>query len=337
MKMQTILMAGLAASVGTQVADAIQPPADDSPPPPSLQGPVNPAVEAVPERAVERLEVENHAAPEVMPGFLGISVAEVPEMLAAHLDLPKDQGVLVRIVGPGSPAEKAGLRLHDIVLEVADQPVAFHQDLLGIVTRHQAGDVLKIKVSRKGIIEVFEATLDARPQAGNPFPGADPRVGQLNLGPGDLFFDDLPQDHAGRIRDMIEQNLRALRDPGGMLDDDAFQGAFQNMREQMERLLAEPKPFGPLDEDGGFGNMRMNAGATVRLMDDQGSIELKAVNESKEVTVRDLQNEIIWTGPWDTDQDKAAAPDEIRERIERLNIEGFHEGNGLKLQFFRNR
>jgi serine protease Do len=297
----------------------------------------NPAANEARERDVDIPLADPQPAPEAMPGFLGISVAEVPDMLAAHLDLPKDTGVLVRIVGPGSPAEKAGLRLHDIVLEVADRPVSSHQDLLGIVGEHRAGDDLKIKVSRKGDIEFFHATLDARPELANPAPGADPRIGQLNLGPKDLFFEDLPQDHAARIRGMIEQNLRALRDPGGMLDDDAFQGAFQNMREQMERLLAEPKPFGPLDEDGGFGNLRMNAGATVRLMDDQGSIELKAVNESKEVTVRDMQNDIIWTGPWDTEQDKAAAPDEIRERIERLNIEGFHEGNGLRLQFFRNR
>jgi hypothetical protein len=66
-------------------------------------------------------------------------------------------------------------------------------------------------------------------------------------------------------------------------------------------------------------------------MDDQGSIELKAVDGGKEITVRDPQDQIIWSGPWDTEQDKAAAPDDVRQRIERLNFDG--QGNGLRLQF----
>ena len=70
--------------------------------------------------------------------------------------------------------------------------------------------------------------------------------------------------------------------------------------------------------------------STIRMMDDKGSVEIKSTGEATEVTVRDKANEIIWSGPWDTEQDKAAAPDEVRERIEKRNI-----GGGLKLQFNR--
>jgi len=340
MKMQTIPMACLAVLLAIPAARAIQPPADDSPAPPSLEQRDMPLVPREVADDQEALAGEPPAVlgdrPAAKPGFLGINVGEIPEMLGAHLDVPDGQGVLVRVIAPGSSAEKAGMQMHDVILKIADQPVVSHHDVLNLVSKHQSGDKLKIDVLRKGDRHTLEAVLDPRPDdLGRPGIEMGGMMGRGGVD--DFFFDELPQDHAARIRGMIERNLRALRDPGGVLEDEVFQDAFHGMREQMERLLADPKPFEPLDENGGFGNIRMNAGATVRLMDEQGSIELKVVDGSKEVSVRDIDHEIIWTGPWDTDQDKAAAPDDIRERIERLNIEGFQQGNGLRLQFFQDR
>jgi hypothetical protein len=65
-------------------------------------------------------------------------------------------------------------------------------------------------------------------------------------------------------------------------------------------------------------------------MDDQGSIELKSNEGGKEITVRDKDQNITWTGPWDTDQDKAAAPDDVRKRVERLDFDS--GANGLRLR-----
>lgn len=334
MKTRNSLTAALVTCLAAHPAHAIQPPADDAPPPPPLA-----AGETMPKPPNRPAEDEPQARempahPEPGSGYLGLSVAPIPELLGAHLEVPENEGVLVRIVAPGSPAANAGIQVHDVLLEVDGRAITSHDDLLGIVNEHHAGDTLAVTVLRKGQTIDLKATLVARPDVHPPL---EPRMGAFPLAPEDLFFDDLPDDHAARIRGMIEQNLRALRDPGGMFDDEVFQGAFDNMREQMERLLAEPKPFGPLDDRGGIHNLRMNTGTTVRLMDDEGSIELKIADGSKEVTVRDLQNEVLWTGPWDTDQDKASAPDGIRKRVERLNIDGFDQDNGLQLQFFRNR
>jgi hypothetical protein len=67
-------------------------------------------------------------------------------------------------------------------------------------------------------------------------------------------------------------------------------------------------------------------------MDEQGSIELKSTDGSKEVTIRDKENNITWTGPWDTEQDRAAAPDDVRQRVERLNLDTRIQGNGIHLR-----
>jgi membrane-associated protease RseP (regulator of RpoE activity) len=268
------------------------------------------------------------AANEPRPGFLGVMVDDVPESLAAHLEIPNGQGALVRQITPGSPAEKAGLQVHDILLKAAGKPVNGGPSVSEIVASKNAGEELEVELLRKGEKQQLRIVLDARPAG---------LMGQAGPGFDDAFLENLPQDQAARIRDMIERNLRAMRDPGGLAEDDVFQDAFRGMREQMEQMLNDAQAFevpAAPEEAGGFGRMRMNVGATVRLMDNEGSVEIKSVDGGKEVVVRDKANETIWAGPWDTPQDKAAAPDDIRARIERLNIEGFEGGNGLKLRMF---
>jgi hypothetical protein len=59
---------------------------------------------------------------------------------------------------------------------------------------------------------------------------------------------------------------------------------------------------------------------------------VKSSDGSKEVTVRDAQDNVIWTGPWDTEQDKAAAPAEVRKRVDSLNLDTTFKGGGLRFQ-----
>ncbi|MEY3895568.1 MAG: hypothetical protein RLZZ214_1087, partial [Verrucomicrobiota bacterium] len=80
------------------------------------------------------------------------------------------------------------------------------------------------------------------------------------------------------------------------------------------------------------GKVELQGGATIRMNDAQGSVEVKSTEGSKEVTIRDKQNNVVWNGPWDTAQDKQAAPADVRQRVESLNIDGSFKGPGLRLQ-----
>ena len=66
-------------------------------------------------------------------------------------------------------------------------------------------------------------------------------------------------------------------------------------------------------------------------MDDQGSVEVKTTDDSKEVTISDQNGKVTWSGPWDTAQDQAAAPEEIRKRVESLNLSTKISGGGLHM------
>jgi hypothetical protein len=76
----------------------------------------------------------------------------------------------------------------------------------------------------------------------------------------------------------------------------------------------------------------VEAASSIRLRDDQGSIEMNLSNGSREGRVFDNEGKLLWEGPYDTEQDKAAVPDGIRERIERLNFDIGGKGNRMELR-----
>ncbi|WP_347244408.1 PDZ domain-containing protein [Thermogutta sp.] len=113
--------------------------------------------------------------------WIGVVVEEVPEALRAHLDLPKEQGLLVTSVAKDSPAEKAGIKLHDILLEASGKPLATPNDLVSVV-QEKKDQPIEIKLFRKGKTETVKVTPAPRPSGAwefpPPFPGtfADPKA-----------------------------------------------------------------------------------------------------------------------------------------------------------------
>jgi len=79
---------------------------------------------------------------------LGIRVAPLTPELARELRAQGDQGVVVVGVTEDGPAEKAGIRRGDLILEVNLSPVTKVDDLAAAVTRLKAGDIVNLRVRR---------------------------------------------------------------------------------------------------------------------------------------------------------------------------------------------
>lgn len=113
--------------------------------------------------------------------WIGVVVEEVPEVLRAQVDLPEDQGLLVTSVAKDSPAEKAGIKVHDILLEAAGKPLTKPGDLVDVV-QEKKDKPIEIKVLRKGKTQTVQVTPEPRPSGAwefpPPFPGtfADPKA-----------------------------------------------------------------------------------------------------------------------------------------------------------------
>jgi serine protease Do len=78
---------------------------------------------AIPSGVVRRIYQQLRKQGHVHREEIGASVQTITPTLAAGLGLPQDYGVIVSDVAPGGPAEKAGLKVQDIVLTLDKRPV----------------------------------------------------------------------------------------------------------------------------------------------------------------------------------------------------------------------
>lgn len=305
----TTITAGLAVMLAAR-ANAIEAPADNAPPPPMA--------ETAP-------GADRGFKPEAMAGtaYLGVVTSPLPDMLAAHLRVKPDEGIIVRSVMPDGPAAKAGVSIHDVITGVGGQSIGTPEDLSRMVTAHKPGEAIHLDLIHEGRLAGTDVTLGTRPAE---LAGFETRpLDELKL-------DGIPEEFAQRVRDMIQGNLGRLDmrfGEGGELEaGPRLNEAMRDMKLRMEQAMEELDVGGIKDK----GRIDIQQGATIRMLDGQGSIELKSQNGGKEVTIRDKDNKITWSGPWDTEQDKAAAPDDVRVRVERLNLDTTFEGNGLRLR-----
>ncbi|HZZ71144.1 MAG TPA: YidC/Oxa1 family insertase periplasmic-domain containing protein [Pirellulales bacterium] len=109
--------------------------------------------------AIERVELNDphyHDIDDQSAGYLGEF---------APTDADQAGGAVLNAVGPGTPAEKAGLKPGDIVSAVAGQPVATAAAFVAAIDRAHPGDALKLSVlhGKQQPAEDLTATLTRRP------------------------------------------------------------------------------------------------------------------------------------------------------------------------------
>ncbi len=93
----------------------------------------------------------------VSRGYLGIYIQEITAEMAKNLKLPVNRGVIVTRVERNSPAEKAGLRVDDIIVEFNGKRIEHINDLTVAVSTTPPGSTVKIKVIRSGSLKEITA------------------------------------------------------------------------------------------------------------------------------------------------------------------------------------
>ncbi len=101
----------------------------------------------------------------VSRGYLGIRIDNVDPKIAQALGLKDSKGALVQSVEPGQPAEKAGLKKGDVVVEYNGTRIEDQSQLLDLVGQSSPNSRAKLKVIRDGKEMSFTATLMQRPDA----------------------------------------------------------------------------------------------------------------------------------------------------------------------------
>jgi S1-C subfamily serine protease len=99
----------------------------------------------------------------VSRGFLGINVVDVTPSVAATFDLPVDRGVGVAEITQGSPADKVGLRVGDIIVRLGEVTINSSGDLTQALTKYRADDKVTVVFYRDSQQQQTEVTLTTRP------------------------------------------------------------------------------------------------------------------------------------------------------------------------------
>ncbi len=99
----------------------------------------------------------------VKRGYIGVIPAPLTEEAAKSLGLSNPEGVLLGSIEKDGPAEKAGLKVGDIIQNISDKKISTFQDLIGIVTATEIGKTLKITVWREKKNISFWVTVKERP------------------------------------------------------------------------------------------------------------------------------------------------------------------------------
>jgi serine protease Do len=79
---------------------------------------------------------------------VGIAPARVARQLRRAVGLPERDGLLVRVVEDGGPADRAGLRTGDLVVEAGGRPVTDADELYEVLDQVGEGQTLTLRVVR---------------------------------------------------------------------------------------------------------------------------------------------------------------------------------------------
>ncbi|MDO9527795.1 MAG: DegQ family serine endoprotease [Syntrophales bacterium] len=98
----------------------------------------------------------------VVRGWLGVSVQEITEDIAKNLGLKDAKGVLVNDVFKGDPADRAGVKTGDIILEVGGKKIKDTHELLRIVATLSVGKKVELKILSNGKEKVLQIVVAER-------------------------------------------------------------------------------------------------------------------------------------------------------------------------------
>ena len=96
---------------------------------------------------------------EVRRGLLGVSIQPIDAAAAKALNAPVDAGAIITEISANSAAEKAGLQVQDIIIEVNRKKISDARELRNAIGLLSAGDEVAIRYIRDGESQQVTAEL----------------------------------------------------------------------------------------------------------------------------------------------------------------------------------
>ncbi|MBE2285663.1 MAG: PDZ domain-containing protein [Prosthecobacter sp.] len=280
-------------------------------------------------------------APDQKPvAYIGVLTREVPPELRSQFSLPDSFGLMVEEVMPDSPAEKAGLKVHDLLLKFEDQQLVSMEQLMVLVRSKHKGDVVNLTVISGGKESQVPVTLGekltpvAQPQ--NAFAGIPDGAFHFNR-PGGGFggnlrgfqeqsrefneqmqrFQKEMQQYQQRIQDWVRQNNQ-----GPMPQPPMFNMPGQQPRRGGVNGGVNMQPVNPANGNvQQFNFSETHAATNITRRDDTGEYTLKR-EDGKTTFVARPNNAPEQSWPVNTDEERKALPEQFRDKLRMMDGPG---------------
>jgi membrane-associated protease RseP (regulator of RpoE activity) len=192
-------------------------------------------------------------------GYLGVRVQDITRELQEAKDLNTDQGALVSRVDPDGPADEAGIRRGDVIVEVNKTSIGDAADLTRTIRAIEPGKKVPVVVVREGNRKTFSVTIAERPGTMVFIPrgrhgkgGAPMFEWQGGPGEGGTAFEwqrDFPgAEGMQRLRAQrveIQRQLKEIQEQLEQLRETDFaklEAELQAIRDELRQMMAKPKP-----------------------------------------------------------------------------------------------
>lgn len=191
--------------------------------------------------------------------FMGIVTEPIPAVLRDYADIPAGVGILITHIVAGGPAENSELKRNDILLAFDDQRIMNQSQLSSLIRLQKPGDVVTLKVLRRGIEQVIPFTLGERRAPG----GRWKVVGEHAPRAMEIAQEHFP-DIALKVLDGVDQwipgSVRIVVDDEQKIEVDLkdLQVNLMELREKLDGMRAQ-------SEESGVSTIRDTEGRTTRI------------------------------------------------------------------------
>jgi len=99
----------------------------------------------------------------VSRGWMGVAIQNVTEELAKYYGIKETKGVYVAKVYEADPADKAGIKVGDVIFSINDKKIDSSRDLTLTIAGSSVGETVKVKLIRNGKEKMVKVKLGKRP------------------------------------------------------------------------------------------------------------------------------------------------------------------------------
>ncbi len=129
-------------------------------------------------------QLKDHGS--VTRGWMGVGIQDLTPELAQYYGIKDQKGVLVTQVFPGDPADKAGIKVRDVIVAVDGKPVVTSRELSSAVAGMAIGKQVPVKLLREGRELTVKVLLTERKDGESAAKGATPETDDLGIRAADL-------------------------------------------------------------------------------------------------------------------------------------------------------